>query len=205
MPVSPEPVRRGAYPGSFNPLTTAHLAIADAARAQHRLQRIDLVVSRSALAKEDVLHPRFEHRIEVLREAAAGIDWLAVTVTEQQLLADIASGYDLLIVGADKWWQIQDPIWYGGDERQRDLAMADLPAVAIAPRDGLETAPEHTLTVSGRLIGDVSSTAARAGNLDLMVPAARAFATRTGAWIDPDRYDRWLAAGEAGTGGVAGP
>ena len=55
--------RVGVYPGSFNPPTTAHLAIADAARAQRGLSRIDLVISRVALAKEGVEHPRFEHLI----------------------------------------------------------------------------------------------------------------------------------------------
>ena len=44
----------GVYPGSFNPPTTAHLAIAEAARTHHRLDRVVLSVSRSALAKEDV-------------------------------------------------------------------------------------------------------------------------------------------------------
>jgi murein DD-endopeptidase MepM/ murein hydrolase activator NlpD len=42
----------GAYPGSFNPLTVAHLAIAEAARAVARLDRIDLTLSNVALGKE---------------------------------------------------------------------------------------------------------------------------------------------------------
>ncbi|MGI9596131.1 MAG: hypothetical protein ACR2QK_08225 [Acidimicrobiales bacterium] len=182
----------GVYPGSFNPPTTAHLAIAEAALLAHGLDRIDLTISRSALAKEDVAHPRFEHRIEVLHEAVADVGWLKIEVTELQLLAEIADGYDLLIVGADKWWQIQDPAWYGDDPTARDVALAELPAVAIAPRDGLATPADLTLPVGKELTADISSTRARAGQLDVMVPAARAFAERTGAWVDVARYDRWL-------------
>lgn len=184
----------GVYPGSFNPPTSAHMAIAEAALAHHRLDRIDLMVSRTALAKEDVVHPRFDHRVEVLRQAASEHGRLGVQVTDAQLLVDIASGYDVLIVGADKWVQIQDPIWYEGDLGARDAAMAALPALAVAPRDGVATPPDITLTVDGRLTEGISSTGARSGNLGVMVPAARRFATETGAWIEPARYDRWLAA-----------
>jgi hypothetical protein len=182
------------YPGSFNPPTTAHLAIADAARQAHQLDRVDLTVSRSALAKEDVVHPRFEHRIEVLEAVTAEVDWLSVVVTDHQLLVDIGAGYDLLVVGADKWWQIQDPVWYGGDETARDEALAALPTVAVAPRVGLETPIELALRVDQSLTSGISSTEARGGNLGVMAPAARRFAERTGAWIDPPRYDRWLTA-----------
>lgn len=186
------PAATGVYPGSFNPLTTAHIAIADAARQAHRLDRIDLTVSVSALAKEDVDHPRFEHRMDVLQDAVAAVEWLGLQTTELQLLADIASGYQVLIVGADKWLQIQDPVWYGDDPDARDRALATLPTVAIAPRDGMRTPEALTLAVDATLTAGISSTVARGGNLDVMVPAARTFAERTGAWIDPDRYDRWL-------------
>lgn len=183
----------GVYPGSFNPPTTAHLAIAEAARDQHRLDRVVLSVSRSALAKEDVDHPRFDHRIEVLEASVAGTDWLSIRVTEHQLLADVAEGFDVLIVGADKWWQIQDPGWYGDDLAARDEAMARLPSLAIVARDGLEIPDEHRLTVTGGRTEGISSTLARDGAVELMTMAAGQFADRTGAWLDPDRYDRWLS------------
>lgn len=186
------PERTGVYPGSFNPPTTAHLAIADAARQAHELDSIHLTVSLSALAKQHVMHPRFEHRIEVLTEAVAEISWLEVRTTEQQLLVDIGSGYDLLIVGADKWWQIQDPVWYDDDPAARDEALARLPTVAVAPRDDLATPDHLTLDVDLDLIANISSTDARAGNLDLMLPAARRFAEQTGAWIEPPRYELWV-------------
>lgn len=183
----------GVYPGSFNPPTTAHLVIAAAAREANGLDRLVLSVSRSALAKEHVDHPRFEHRIEVLEESVAGIGWLSVRVTDSQLLADIAKGFDVLVLGADKWWQIQDPAWYGDDPAARDEAIGRLPPVTVVPRDGLEVPPELVLDVPTELVAGVSSTLARSGATALMTPAARRFAERTGAWLDPDRYDHWVA------------
>ncbi len=186
--------RRGVYPGSFNPPTTAHLAIAEAAQQAHDLDTVQLSVSVAALAKEDVEHPRFEDRIEVLNEVVADLSWLEVHVTNHQLLAEIARGFDVVIVGADKWWQIQDPRWYGDDPEARDAAIQSLPTVAIAGRDALDVPATLRLDV-GEPTEGISSTRARDGALDLMAPAARAFAQRTGAWIDRDRYDRWVAAG----------
>ena len=100
------------YPGSFNPPTVAHLAISQAALSQRDIDTVVWSVSRVALGKETVSIPIFEHRIAILEEVANEYDWLQIQVTDAQLLADIAVGYDLLIMGADKWNQIQDPIFY---------------------------------------------------------------------------------------------
>jgi hypothetical protein len=186
----------GVYPGSFNPPTTAHLAIAASVRQAFNLDRLVLSVSQAALAKEAVTHPRFDHRIEILERSATHHPWLSIQVTHHQLLADIAEGFDLLVVGADKWWQIQDLQWYDHDPAARDRAMARLPEVAVIPRDGLATPAERTLTLEPSLIEGISSTRARSGQLGLMTEAARDFALETGAWIDTERYDRW-AAGQA--------
>jgi hypothetical protein len=64
----------------------------------------------------------------------------------------------------------------------------------------LEVPPELALDLPIEVVAGVSSTAARNGSLELMAPAARRFATDTGAWIDPVRYERWLAANEPGQG-----
>lgn len=184
----------GVYPGSFNPPTTAHLAIAEAARDQRNLDRVVLSVSRAALAKEHVDHPRFDHRIEVIEASVANTDWLSVRVTEHQLLVDVAAGFDVLVVGADKWWQIQDPVWYDDDPAARDEAMAALPDLAVVARDGLDIPEDLRLHVAEDRTEGVSSTLARSGATELMTEAARAFADRTGAWLDPERYDRWLIA-----------
>jgi hypothetical protein len=187
----------GVFPGSFNPPTVAHLAIAEAAVRAHRLDHIVLSVSRSALAKEHVDHPRFEDRIAVLEESVAHTDRISVRVTEHQLLADVAEGFDVVVVGADKWRQIQDPAWYGDDPIERDRVLDRLPTVAVVPRDGLDVPEALVIDVAADATIDVSSTRARNGELEMMTPAARRFALRSGAWIDVERFERWLESPDA--------
>jgi nicotinic acid mononucleotide adenylyltransferase len=74
-------LRTAAYPGSFNPPTVAHLAIAEAARDQFGVDRVDLVLSRVALAKEHVLKPPFADRVATVERVAATRPWLGVVVT----------------------------------------------------------------------------------------------------------------------------
>lgn len=179
------------YPGSFNPPTIAHLAVSEAARDQHQLDRVAWSISRTALAKETVDHPSFEHRLGVLHAVAAEVAWLEIVVTEAQLLVEIADGFDLLIMGADKWAQINEAHWYGS-ENARDVAIASLPDVAIAPRPPHDV-PATLLLHTAEHHYHVSSSKARAGELDLMLPPARSFAERSGAWLDPASYDRWIA------------
>jgi hypothetical protein len=188
--------RVACYPGSFNPLTLAHLAIAEAALERCGVARVDLVVSRVALEKEHVALPHFEHRIAVL-EAAAQVPGrrLGVVVTDAQLLVDVAAGYDVLVLGADKWAQVLDPRFYGGLESARDAAVAALPALALAPRPGAPAAPVPagtTILDVAPHLAEASSTAVRGGSRHWMAPEAEAFDAETGAWSEPERYERWL-------------
>lgn len=183
--------RVGVYPGSFNPPTVAHLAVAETARAAHGLDRVDLAISRRALDKEHVERPLLGDRIEVLTRLARRVGWLNVLVTDAQLLVDIADGYDLLIVGADKWNQLLDVRYYGSAEAL-DAALARLPPVAIAPRPP-HPAPAELLLAVDPQFALLSSTAARAGATAQMVPEAADFDLRTGAWTEPTRYEAWLA------------
>lgn len=187
-------LRCGAYPGSFNPPTTAHLAIANAARDWHRLDRVDLVISRRALNKENVERPLFEHRIAVLNALAERVGWLGVVVTDAQLLVDIAAGYEVLILGADKWHQVLDPRYYNNSLSARDDAVRRLPTLAIAPRPPFEVPAEHLLVLDADH-SNVSSTAARSGENAHMVPEAAAFDAATGAWTRPSRYEQYLVEG----------
>jgi len=173
-------VRRGAFPGTFNPPTVAHLAVAEAAREHHRLDRVDLVISRRPLAKAPAEQPAFEQRVEVVRRLAVRLGWLHVVVSELQLIADLAHGYDLVIMGADKWHQIHDVAFYDHSPAARDAALARLPALAVVPRAGFAIPDEVALDVDPAHL-DVSSTRARSGEHDLMVPEA----LDSGLWHRP--------------------
>jgi len=168
-------VRRGVYPGSFDPLTIAHVAIAEAARAAAALDCVDLALSRRALGKDDGAHTSIETRTRAIEDAAVTRPWLGVIVTGEQLIADIARGYDAVVMGADKWAQVRDPQWYGGEVAARDAALASLPRVLVAPRPGFDTEGAEALDISAEF-GDVSSTRARSGAHHLR-------ATRGPRWI----------------------
>ncbi len=171
----------------------AHLAVAEAAVAAYGLDRLDLVVSRVALAKGEIERPLLVHRLEVLEQAAASRAWLGVALRDEQLLVDLAEGYDVLVMGADKWEQLHDPQFYGGSATARDQAVAALPTVAVVDRPPWLAPPEHRLEVHVDF-HEVSSTHVRAGRHDWMADEAAVFDAATGAWSDPARYDRWLAA-----------
>ncbi len=160
--------RHGVFPGSFDPLTVAHLAIADAARAQCGLDSLDLVVSHVALAKEDRDQAPVADRLGAIDAATGDRPWLRARATQHQLLVDIAHGSDLLVVGADKWLQLQDPRFYGGSHAAMRAALDRLPPVAVAPRAGVDLPDVDGLTVLDLdpAHHHVSSTAVRDGRLE---------------------------------------
>jgi predicted RNA-binding protein with PIN domain len=186
----------GVYPGSFDPLTVAHVAIAEAAVRAAHLDRLDLALSSVALGKEDGGHASVDARANAIRRAARTRPWLASTTTDKQLIAEIASGYDVVVMGADKWAQVRDPAWYGGDAYARDAALAALPRVLVVPRPGfdvdltgvrdraeiLDVDPEHA---------HVSSTRARAGEPHLVAPGARRRVLVDGNNVVGSRPDGW--------------
>jgi hypothetical protein len=184
----------GCYPGSFNPPTVAHLALASAAVEACGLERVDLVVSRVALAKEAVDRPRFADRLAVLEElVAARSPWLGLVVSDRQLLVELSSGYDVLVLGADKWAQVLDPVFYGGSVARRDAAVGALPRLAVADRSGLPVPDDAVRLSLPPHVVDVSSTGVRVvGRLEWMVEEALAFDRATGAWSDPARYEAWV-------------
>lgn len=175
------------YPGSFDPPTVAHLAVATAALAH--ADEVRFVLSQVALGKEERQgRPAVEARRQVLERSFADKPRLSVTVTAARLVVDIAEAMsaDAVVVGADKWAQICAPAWYGGSSRARDSALARLPLVLLAPRgvagrvdgDGPAGGPgAHRRGVVALDVGaahlNVSSTRARAGDGHLMLPEAR--------------------------------
>jgi hypothetical protein len=184
-------MRVGAYPGTFDPPTVAHLAIAEAAWRQGGLDQVELVLSRSPLGKDPAV-PSFEDRVHVLEMVAASRPWLGVAVTDKRLIADVAAGYDAVIMGTDKWMQVCDPAWYGGSPEARDAAVAGLPRLLIVDRPGLHSVPARPDRAFPLIVdegyAEVSSSQARAGRRDWMAPEAAAFDEATGAWSEPDRY-----------------
>ena len=156
----------GVFPGSFDPLTTAHLAVADAVTAACGLTRLDLVMSEVALAKEHGGHAPLADRLGAIAATAATRPHLRGLVTSHRLIAEIAEGYDVCVVGADKWHQLHDVAFYDGSVDQRDAALARLPRLAVAPRPGV---PAPTLSGDAVLLdldpafGEVSSSAVRDG------------------------------------------
>lgn len=195
------------YPGSFDPPTVAHVAIARAALGH--VDEVRLVLSEVALGKEDLSADRVgvEARRAVLEDLTAEVPGLGVAVTTTALVAEISveAGADAVVVGSDKWAQILDPSWYGGSVAARDAALRRIPRVLHAVRPGatpppplppgidlevvtLEVDPEH---------GPVSSTRVRRGEVHLMAPAAR----RAGHWaVGPPTRGREPGAGGGATG-----
>ena len=159
---------RGAYPGTFDPPTIAHLAVAEAARSQCALERVVLIVNREPLGKSTV--SPLATRIAMLEAVAASRPWMTVAVTDKVHLADIAADYDVLILGADKWSQVLDVAFYSSADA-RDDAIARLPQLAVAPRRGFAI-PDDCMLLDVEM-SEVSSTAARSGRVDLVPPEVR--------------------------------
>ena len=161
---------RGVYPGTFDPPTIGHLAICEAVIDHHRLAGLDLVVSRNPLAKNVMEQPSLEERIAVIEASTAHLEIVRVVVTELRLIADIADGYDLVVMGADKWHQVNDPVFYDSEDH-RDEAIDRLPTLAVATRGADPVPIEHRLIVPDH-IDEVSSTAARSGRSEWMTAQA---------------------------------
>ncbi|HEV7719812.1 MAG TPA: hypothetical protein VGO60_00935 [Iamia sp.] len=161
------------YPGSFDPPTVAHLGIVAAALAH--VDEVRLVLSEVALGKEDLVgRTPVADRLAVLHA-----DGLSAAVTSARLVVDIVAeaGADAVVMGADKWAQVIDPAWYGSTAA-RDAALARLPTVLLADRAGTAL-PDRPDAVEVVVLdvdpahADVSATRARAGEVDLMAPAAQ--------------------------------
>jgi predicted RNA-binding protein with PIN domain len=182
--------RAGVYPGSFDPLTVAHVAIAEAALQRASLDRIDLVISRSALGKEDRAHSSVEARLDAIGRAARVRPWLHGAETHAQLITDIARGYDAVVMGSDKWAQVRDPAWYGGDASARDAAVDALPRVLVVPRPGFHADGAEALAIDPAL-AHVSSTRARAGEHHLRAPGTRRRLIVDGNNVIGSRPDGW--------------
>lgn len=143
-------MRTAAQPGSFDPPTLAHLVIAWTAFRHYHLDGVVWVVSRQPLGKESG-RTNVEDRLEVLQTVAADHRWLSVSISDDRLVADLAKGHEMVVMGADKWHQIHNPEFYIGEGTTASSAMADaltrLPPCAVAPRSGLDVPEQVRLPV----------------------------------------------------------
>lgn len=150
-----------AFPGTFDPPTIAHLAVAEAAWRTCRVERVELVLSREPIGKETA--SPVEQRLAAVEAAIAGVPWLGVAVTDARLITDVAAGYDVVVMGADKWLQVLDPSYHRTEDDWR-ASLARLPQVAVARR-GDQPIPGDVVVLDVDL-ADVSSTAVRDGRED---------------------------------------
>ena len=84
------PGRVGIFPGAFNPVTQAHLALARAALKQHTLAQIVFLLPRNFPHKQYV-GAGFEDRIALLRAALADQAQCAMASSEKGLFHEIAA------------------------------------------------------------------------------------------------------------------
>ena len=144
------------------------MAVIDAALEQRRLDRLDLAISQAAFDKAH-LSEQIEQRVDALHRFADGRSDIGIVVSQHRLIADLAVGYDAVVMGADKWHQLHELRFYDGRVSARDAAVASLPDVAVAPRLGWSAPPEHRLHLSPNFEG-VSATAVRAGRDEWRAP-----------------------------------
>ena len=165
--------RTAVYPGTFDPPTIAHLHIARRAIAQLDLTRVDLTISSMTLGKDDGRLSPIDDRLGALGALVMDDPTIEVRSTAASLIVDIAEGYDVIVVGADKWAQVLDPVWYGG-VAERDEALRRLPLVALAPRPPWPMPPADSAAVPPDWVEfvvldidprhhEISATAVRAG------------------------------------------
>lgn len=183
---------RGVYPGSFNPPTLAHVAITETAIARYDLTSLDLTISTQPLGKAAVSQPTLLHRKKVIEESISHIDRASVVISDLQLIADLAENYDLVVMGADKWQQVNEISFYDSPT-ERDESVARLPQLAIVARGGAPIPLNNELVLEADY-NHVSASAAIRDARQFMTPAARAFDRQTGAWSDARRYEEYLAA-----------
>ena len=168
------------YPGSFNPPTIGHLEIVRSAIEHLSLSRIDLAISEVALGKENVKAPSIDDRLNILQGSVSGISGAHVVRTSKQLIADIAEGYDVVVLGADKWAQLQDLAFYKDEAHMRDC-LGRLPRLAVAPRNNIPVPEEILLKVSEE-ISPISSSVVRQGKFEWMTEEAKKYGQSNSFW-----------------------
>jgi len=171
---------RAVYPGSFNPPTVGHIEIVNSAINRFKVNEIHLVMSEIALGKEKLTRPSVSDRVEILEKSLSSIPEASVLKTSKQLIADIAEGYDVVILGADKWKQLTELAFYDDEAHMRDC-LRRLPRLAVAPRNNIPI-PEEILLNVAEAISPISSSDVRNGKFEWMTKEALEIAKERGFW-----------------------
>jgi nicotinic acid mononucleotide adenylyltransferase len=141
--VDAAPARLALMPGSFNPPTYAHLALADAVVRTGRVDRVDFLIATRTVNKETIEGASLPDRLVMLLALVRSRPDLGVVLVNRGLYVDqaelvratVPGVRDLwFVVGFDKIVQIFDPRYY----RNRDEALDRLFSLArffVAPRD----------------------------------------------------------------------
>lgn len=137
-------LRVGVFAGSFNPLTRAHVALANAARRAAGLDALIWACAAASVDKERVERAALVDRLAQMSAFVVGRQREALALLNRGLYVDeartlralLAPSTELtLIVGYDKIVQIFDPKYYA----DRDAALRALFSLArllVAPREG---------------------------------------------------------------------
>jgi nicotinate-nucleotide adenylyltransferase len=169
--VAPRSGRLGIFPGAFNPVTRAHLAVARAARDQHGLDQVAFLLPRSFPHKE-YEGTTLEERVALLEAATEDDPTLAIASSEGGLFIEIARtfraecGNDVeihLLCGRDAAERIVH--WDYGDGPTFNQQLEEF-QMLVASREREYTVPaEHTARIHPILMppayDEVSSSAVR--------------------------------------------
>jgi nicotinate (nicotinamide) nucleotide adenylyltransferase len=141
-----QPVRLGILPGSFNPPTKAHLALAQAALAE--VDEVALVLPR-AFPHKRYVGANFTQRATMLRAAVASCPGLSAAASDGGLFVEIAqecraaygAGAQLTFVcGRDAAERIES--WDNADPHAFDR-MLEVFQLLVASREGSYRPPPH--------------------------------------------------------------
>lgn len=157
-------LRRAVFPGSFDPFSVAHVAIVDAAHRDLGVDQVVCSLTVDPLGKDAAGQTPVAERVDAIARFHGARPWLEVAVTHARLLADIAEGFEWLILGDDKWSQLHDPQFYEGSDAMA-AALIRLPSIAYVPRTGTASeAPDDVTVVHiDPAMRAVSASAIRAG------------------------------------------
>lgn len=214
----------GLVAGAFNPLTQAHLALAEAARIAGDLDAIAWTLAVETIDKERVERATLPDRLAQLVAYAEGHAGDAVVVVNRGLYVDQAralrelmapSARLAIVVGYDKVVQIFDPRYYDDRDAALDALFAEA-ELLVAPRAGqgprelerLLAQPENARFAQAVRPLPLAPEYAEESSSQVRTLAARAQATAPRALVTPEgwalaRLGAFVAADDASGAGAA--